>query len=186
MYSDLFVDSIICTCNMLENQVNPGHMWLWITTMVDNILLDLDFLNLNTSESIGYIFSLYCIFSFSNNQWWSRHELYCNVFHLFSIYISEGNVLIVGHAGTVEVCTRQLLGKPHRSAQEFRELCSKVPYCGLLVIEEDKKHKTWKVMDSPISCLTHGQNKIGDVRKLLYPSYTWNIITLKFSYTEEV
>ncbi|KAL4223676.1 Ubiquitin-associated and SH3 domain-containing protein B [Mactra antiquata] len=83
-----------------------------------------------------------------------------------------GNVLIVGHAGTLEVCTRHLIGKNDRSSQEFRELCSKVPYCGLLVCEEEARTKKWSVIDTPIPQMTHGHNKQVNVKNLLYPSLT--------------
>ena len=85
-------------------------------------------------------------------------------------FVAGGNLLILGHAGTVEVFTRQVLGKTPRTSQEFRELCSKVPYCGLFMCQEDTKTKKWSSMDSPILPLTHGQNKGSLVKELLYPS----------------
>ena len=77
--------------------------------------------------------------------------------------------MVLGHAGSVEVCTRQLLGKTPRPDQDFRVMCSEVPYCGLILIEEDKKHKKWTVQDCPIGSITHSQNKKEDPRKRLYP-----------------
>ena len=79
-------------------------------------------------------------------------------------------MLIMGHAGSLEVCTRQLLGKPHRSSSEFREICPQVPYCGLLMCQEDITTKKWTTQPSPIMPLTHGQNKKIDVLKTMYPS----------------
>lgn len=84
--------------------------------------------------------------------------------------ISGGNVLMLGHAGSVEVCIRQLIGKTPRSTQDFREICPKVPYCGLIMCQEDAKTKKWSVQDSPILPFTHGQNKKCNVKELLYPS----------------
>lgn len=78
-------------------------------------------------------------------------------------------MLILGHAGSVEVCTRQILGKSPRSTKDFRDICPKVPYCGLLVCQEDVKTKTWSVIKAPIFPLTHGQNKKVGLKELLYP-----------------
>ena len=79
-------------------------------------------------------------------------------------------MLIMGHAGSLEVCTRSLLGKPHRSSAEFREICPQVPYCGLLMCQEDIATKKWTPQLSPILPLTHGQNKKIDILKTMYPS----------------
>ena len=93
-----------------------------------------------------------------------------NVLICLIIVISGGNVLMLGHAGSVEVCVRQLIGKSPRSTQDFRELCPKVPYCGLIVCQEDPKTRKWSVIDTPILPFTHGQNKKVHVKQLLYPS----------------
>ncbi|KAH3887013.1 protein UBASH3A homolog [Dreissena polymorpha] len=82
----------------------------------------------------------------------------------------RGSILIVGHAGSLEVCTRQILGHPPRAEGEFRDLCSRVPYCGLLAIEEDPHSKKWKLLDPLIHTLSHGTNKQTFVHKMLYPS----------------
>lgn len=91
--------------------------------------------------------------------------------HILKMHEKEGgNVLIMGHAGTLEVCTRQLFGKPFRSSSEFREICPQVPYCGLLKCQEDVSSKKWTPQLSPILPLTHGQNKKIDILKIMYPS----------------
>ncbi|KAH8024403.1 hypothetical protein HPB51_022887 [Rhipicephalus microplus] len=47
-----------------------------------------------------------------------------------------GNVLLVGHAATLETCTRQLTGRKPRTATELVQLVHKIPYCGLCVAQE--------------------------------------------------
>ncbi|XP_052800510.1 protein UBASH3A homolog isoform X2 [Mya arenaria] len=81
-----------------------------------------------------------------------------------------GNILILGHAGSLEVCTRQLLRKTPRPDRDFRDLCAKVPYCGLLSITECLRTQKWSMGDAPILSLTHGQNKQMVMTKLFYPS----------------
>ena len=83
---------------------------------------------------------------------------------------SGGNVLIIGHAGTLEVCTCSLLGKPTQSVHDFRELCAKVPFCAVFACQEDSKTKKWTILDSPIKTLSHSQNKQQDVTRLLSAS----------------
>lgn len=91
--------------------------------------------------------------------------------HILKTHEKEGgNVMIVGHAGTLEVCTRQLLGKPLRSSPEFREICPQIPYCGLFMCQEDISSKKWTPQPCPILPITHGQNKKVDIMKIMYPS----------------
>lgn len=78
-----------------------------------------------------------------------------------------GNILIQGHAGSLEACSHSLLGKSHRSSQEFRDLCSKMPYCAVLELQEDAKTKKWTILESPIKTLSHSQNKQQDVKQLV-------------------
>ena len=79
-------------------------------------------------------------------------------------------MLLLGHAGSVEVCTRQLLGKPIRTSAEFREICPNIPYCGLFMCQEDAASKKWTPKPSPILPLTHGHNKKVNPFRLMYPS----------------
>ena len=99
----------------------------------------------------------------------SNEIMYHTSVYLLVFLFSGGNILILGHAGSVEVCTRQVLGKQFRSGPDFRDIVTKVPYCGLIKIQEDPKTKKWSVCDSPILTLTHGQNKNGQVKKIMYP-----------------
>ena len=52
---------------------------------------------------------------------------------------SGGNVLLVGHAATLDACTRQLTGRPPPlSTQDMMTVVRKVPYCSVAVAEEHR------------------------------------------------
>ena len=71
-----------------------------------------------------------------------------------------GNIMIVGHAATLEACTRQLVGGETRSTQELTKLVQKIPYCGVCVCQESEsgKSSTWDFIDPPVPPLTHAPN----------------------------
>lgn len=66
--------------------------------------------------------------------------------------------MFVGHTGTLELCTRQLLGKGVRTLNEYKLILPKVPYCGVCVVEEDPAKKKWAFLESPVFPFTHGRN----------------------------
>lgn len=72
-----------------------------------------------------------------------------------------GNVMFVGHAATLETCTRQLIGAHPCSLQDLTKLVQKVPYCGMCVCQESDsggKSSTWDFIDPPVPPLTHAPN----------------------------
>ena len=73
---------------------------------------------------------------------------------------NSGNVMIVGHAATLEACTRQLVGGQPRNAQDLTKLVQKIPYCGVCVCQESGhgKSSTWDFIDPPVPPLTHAPN----------------------------
>ena len=73
---------------------------------------------------------------------------------------SSGNVMIVGHAATLEACSRQLCGGQPRNAQELTKLVQKIPYCGVAVCQESGsgRNSTWDFIDPPVPPLTHAPN----------------------------
>ena len=73
---------------------------------------------------------------------------------------NSGNVMIVGHAATLEACTRQLCGGQPCSAQDLTKLVQKIPYCGVCVCQESGtgKSSTWDFIDPPVPPLTHAPN----------------------------
>jgi ubiquitin-associated SH3 domain-containing protein len=73
---------------------------------------------------------------------------------------NSGNVMFVGHAATLEACTRQLVGAQPRSGQELTKMVQKIPYLGMCVAQESEygKNSTWDFIDPPIPPLTHAPN----------------------------
>lgn len=88
--------------------------------------------------------------------------------HSFAQYATRnfsGNILLVGHSASLDVCTRQLTGNPIRKTDDLIRVVQKVPFCGLCVAEE-QKDKMWKLVQAPIPSLAHGQNQAFDWRVL--------------------
>ncbi|RNA26732.1 Ubiquitin-associated and SH3 domain-containing B [Brachionus plicatilis] len=69
--------------------------------------------------------------------------------YLSNIHQNEGgNILVVGHAGTLEVCTRQITGMPVRPYAEFNATIRKVPYLGLAMIEKEASSSSFEIQGS--------------------------------------
>ncbi|KAH9369001.1 hypothetical protein HPB48_002653 [Haemaphysalis longicornis] len=105
-------------------------------------------------------------------------------YYMRSFYVAQGalkrtaaeggNVLLVGHAATLETCTRQLTGRKPRSAAELVQLVHKIPYCGLCVAQEvvgsdaaggdGASAASWALVAPPIPPLTHSANARFDWR----------------------
>lgn len=90
----------------------------------------------------------------------------CEQFYLRSHFITQsalathttGNVLFVGHTATLEVCSRELLGrKPRSLGSEMTEIIRKVPYCALLTIAQNGDR--WEIVESPCPPVTHTNNQ---------------------------
>lgn len=79
---------------------------------------------------------------------------------LKTVGVGSGNVMFVGHAASLEACTRQLIGATPRNAQDLTKIVQKIPYCGLCVCQESEfgKNSTWDYIDPPIPPLTHAPN----------------------------
>lgn len=76
-----------------------------------------------------------------------------------------GNILLVGHACTLEVCSRELLGQPPRYLSELSKIVSKIPYCGLAVLEE--VNGKWQMVDPPCPPITHTNNNRFDWKMIV-------------------
>ena len=92
-------------------------------------------------------------------------EFYKRMFNITRLILrtvgaGSGNIMFVGHAATLEACTRQLIGAQPRSAQDLTKIVQKIPYCGLTVCQESEfgKNSTWDFIDPPIPPLTHAPN----------------------------
>ena len=72
---------------------------------------------------------------------------------------NEGaNILVIGHAGTLESCTRQISGMPIRSYPEFNATIRKVPYLGLAMLEKEAGSSTFEIQGAVIPALGHAPN----------------------------
>ncbi|CAH8516453.1 unnamed protein product [Heterobilharzia americana] len=80
-------------------------------------------------------------------------------------------LLIVAHASSLDTCTRHLVYhglKSNLSADEFQHRTSIVPYCGLLLAQEDRR---WKLVDPPVpNVCSYARNSDFDWKQLLGPT----------------
>lgn len=76
-----------------------------------------------------------------------------------------GNVILVGHAATLDVCSRELIGKTARLANEMTKVIQKVPYCSLLQLREEGGK--WEITEPPFPPVTHSTNQRFDYKILL-------------------
>lgn len=75
---------------------------------------------------------------------------------------AEGqNILIVGHASSLEVAHQRLTERPVRTTTEFNRLVHKIPYCGLVGLERDmsKGDKGWTLIEGAKYSVTHTANQ---------------------------
>ncbi|KAJ3661412.1 hypothetical protein Zmor_005807 [Zophobas morio] len=97
----------------------------------------------------------------------------CEQFYLRSTFVTRGalnanpsgNVLLVGHAATLDVCSRELVGKKPRVANDMMKIIQKVPYCGLLQLAQDGDK--WEIEQLPFPPITHTTNHRFDYKILL-------------------
>lgn len=77
----------------------------------------------------------------------------------------NGNILFVGHACTLEVCSREILGESPRNLQELSKIVSKIPYCSLSVLEEITG--IWQLTEPPCPPITHTNNNRFDWKMIM-------------------
>ncbi|XP_049280063.1 protein UBASH3A homolog isoform X2 [Anopheles funestus] len=107
-------------------------------------------------------------------------DFYCRNSDIAESIISttEGNVLIVGHATTLDTCSRFIIGEKIRSTNDMGRIMQKVSYCSLAVMESDgtattadadTKNKVkgyWKLAVPPCDPVTHTNNNRFDYKVL--------------------
>ena len=74
------------------------------------------------------------------------------------IFLQGANILVVGHAGTLEVCTRQICGFSVRPYSEFNATIRKVPYLGLCLLEKEASSHIFEIQNSVIPPIGHTAN----------------------------
>ncbi|CAH1393380.1 unnamed protein product [Nezara viridula] len=97
-------------------------------------------------------------------------EFYRRGYHVISEILSKteergGNILLVGHSLTLDVCSRLLLGKQPRSSKEIYRILPNIHYCSILSMRQSKS-KEWMVKESGSLSVTHGSNMQFDPTKL--------------------
>lgn len=80
---------------------------------------------------------------------------------------TSGNILIVGHATTLDTCTRYIVGEKLRSTNDMSRIMQKVPYCSMVVIESEDGVGGWKLVEPPCDPITHTNNN----------RFDWKILT---------
>lgn len=85
--------------------------------------------------------------------------------HFLALGGPNATILIVGHAGTLDASTRQLVGEQPRNSAELTRIVQKVPYCGVCACEESESG-SWQIVCPPFPTLTHAPN----------PRYDWRMI----------
>uniref|UniRef100_A0A8C2JRT0 Ubiquitin associated and SH3 domain containing Bb n=1 Tax=Cyprinus carpio TaxID=7962 RepID=A0A8C2JRT0_CYPCA len=83
------------------------------------------------------------------------HQIFTKALLFFT---SGKNILFVGHASTLEACTRQIQGLSPQNPKDFVQVVRKIPYLGLCACEEQGDSGFWQLVDPPILPLTHGPN----------------------------
>uniref|UniRef100_A0A8C4Q8G8 Ubiquitin associated and SH3 domain containing B n=1 Tax=Eptatretus burgeri TaxID=7764 RepID=A0A8C4Q8G8_EPTBU len=92
----------------------------------------------------------------------------CTARELMALCRAQGfhSVLFIGHAASLEACTRPLRRLPPRPQREFVINVRKVPYLGLCSIRElsSGSSRSWALVSPPIPPLSHGPN----------PTFSWS------------
>lgn len=97
-------------------------------------------------------------------------EFYKRGYHVISEILSKtdetgGNILLVGHSLTLDVCSRLLLGKQPRSSKEIYRILPHIHYCSMLGMCK-LTSKEWIVKQPGSLSMTHSTNLQFDIAKL--------------------
>lgn len=173
------------TCNSVLEQMNlkdsikinlePG-LFEWLAWYAHNLEGAFDWCSISELQAANYNIKV------DYDQIFNRQKIvesvqetlneYYDRNHMVMTKIMEqadgGNVLIVGHASTLDACTRKFCGHETRISTELTRLMQKVPYCSCIVMEEKHQGKDakWEVTDGPLSTVTHSSN----------PRFDWRVL----------
>ncbi|KRT78226.1 SH3 domain-containing protein [Oryctes borbonicus] len=145
----------------LKIQIEPG-LFEWLIWYPDSLPI---WFNEDELISFGYNIDREYEPVISKEVLSERHES-CELFYSRSAFVTSkvlethpsGNILFVGHAATLDVCSRELLGKKPRNATEFSKMLQKVPYCSLMALENSDA-ATWNFIEPPVPPVTHSNNQ---------------------------
>ena len=79
--------------------------------------------------------------------------------------------MMVGHAPTVEGCTRQLTGNRPRSTEEFVNVTRKVPFLSIIQCEKNMMTGQWTLAPPPVPAMRH----------LCLEEFDWNNLNTDFN-----
>ncbi|XP_058449461.1 ecdysteroid-phosphate phosphatase-like [Malaya genurostris] len=83
---------------------------------------------------------------------------------------TSGNILIVGHASTLDTCTRHAVGNEILPTIDSLQLLLKIPYCSVVAIEStnvlSERYK-WKFIKPPCAPISNTKNDRFDWKVLL-------------------
>jgi ubiquitin-associated SH3 domain-containing protein len=71
--------------------------------------------------------------------------------------VTGGNILLVGHAATLDTCSRQLVGGSPLTSQEMRGIIQKIPYCSAALVESTEEGQ-WQLKEPSFPPVTHSSN----------------------------
>jgi broad specificity phosphatase PhoE len=75
------------------------------------------------------------------------------------VWFSEGNILVVGHAGTLDTMTRQLTGRTPVRDEKFFQMVQNIPYCSIVDCKEGEQGRKWQLVEPPVMSMTSRGNK---------------------------
>ncbi|KAJ6637224.1 Protein UBASH3A like [Pseudolycoriella hygida] len=115
----------------------------------DNFNIDMEYESSITKEELQNLTKE------TSEQFYSRNHSVVQNF--LNTHVS-GNALMVGHACTLDSCSRLIIGRSARTQAELSRLLQKVPYCGMVVIEHSPADNKWNLKDPCCFPVTHNKN----------------------------
>lgn len=144
----------------IKIKIEPG-LFEWLVWYPDSLP---NWLSNEELISAGYNIDLEYEAMITKSVLSERHES-CDLFYSRSAFVTKkaleahdtGNILLVGHAASLDVCSRELLGKTPRNATEFTKILQKVPYCSLVTLQ--RSEECWSLVEPPCPPITHSNNQ---------------------------